>query len=89
MADVPAMGGYVPINAEGSGASAMSGPPLGEEFILRNEFFETTVDRHSGGIRTFHEYNVRANASANSWRSVTTTANARTLPMQADSIETI
>lgn len=86
--DVPAMG-YVWINAEGSGASAMSGPPLGEEFILRNEFFETTVDRHSGGIRTFHEYNVRANRLSQQLAIRYSDGERPYTSMQADSIETI
>ncbi|HAN96513.1 MAG TPA: hypothetical protein DCQ98_03345 [Planctomycetaceae bacterium] len=86
--DVPAMG-YVWIPAEGKGSAPMSGPPLGEEFILRNEFFETTIDRASGGIRTYHHYDVRANRLSQQLAIRLGDGETPYTRMQADSIETL
>ncbi len=36
-------------------------PPLAEENILRNEFFEVAIHRDTGGIKGIHEYDVRGN----------------------------
>lgn len=85
--DVPAMG-YVWISAEGPSGPGTSGPMLGEEFLLRNEFFEMTVDRHSGGIRTFHEYNVRANRLSTQLAVRYNDGDKPYSIMQASSIET-
>lgn len=85
--DVPAMG-YVWISAEGSSGSPTTGPTLGEEFLLRNEFFEMTVDRQSGGIRTFHEYNVRSNRLSTQLAIRYNDSEKPYTSMQADSIET-
>lgn len=59
--DVPAMG-YANVPLTGAKTKYKeSEPKLAEEFLLRNEFFEATVDRTTGGLRTFSEYNVRGN----------------------------
>lgn len=36
-------------------------PPLAEENLLRNEFFEVKISRSTGGIQGIHEYQVRGN----------------------------
>ena len=39
-------------------------PPLAEENMLRNEFFEVTVDPITGAIRSLHDYHTRGNRLA-------------------------
>jgi alpha-mannosidase len=34
-------------------------PPLAEEHVLRNEFFQVTIDPHTGAIRSIHDYSSR------------------------------
>jgi alpha-mannosidase len=89
--DVPAMG-YVWIPANGKDAAVKTGPSLGEDFLLRNEFFETTIDRHTGGLRTFHEYNIRGNRLSQQLALRLSSGGEQghfyTL-MQADTVETV
>lgn len=89
--DVPAMG-YLWIPNEGRDAKVKTGPSLSDDYLLRNEFFEATLDRHTGGLRTFHEYNIRGNRlsqqialrfSQNEERGLVYTQ------MEADHIETV
>ena len=90
--DVPAMG-YVWIPAAGKDAPVKSGPTLGDEFLLRNEFFETTVDRNTGGLRTFHEYNIRGNRLSQQLALRLPSGQAQQgspyTRMQADKVETV
>jgi len=39
-------------------------PPLAEENVLRNEFFEATIDPATGAIRAIHDYRTRGNRLA-------------------------
>jgi len=61
--DVPGMG-YAWI-AGGKGAAPQSPsrkvPPLAEEHVLRNEFFEVKLDPETGAIRSIHDYRHRDN----------------------------
>ena len=89
--DVPAMG-YVWIPANGKDAAVKSGPSLGEDYLLRNEFFETTIDRHTGGLRTFHEYKIRGNRLSQQLALRLSSGGEQGHPytlMQADSIEMV
>jgi alpha-mannosidase len=69
--DVPAMGfAWIDATAEPPPAATerkgwfgkrkpQAAPPLAEENVLRNEFFEVHFDPHTGGIRTISDYHSR------------------------------
>jgi alpha-mannosidase len=64
--EVPALGyAWVAAGTKSRGTRTASAkePPLGEpeQLLLRNEFFELLVDRHTGAIRALHDYRHRGN----------------------------
>ncbi len=50
--------------AVGPGRRRRPAPPLAEENVLRNEFFEATIDPATGGIRAIGDYRTRGNRLA-------------------------
>lgn len=68
LVETPSMG-FAWIGAETAAAprpttqtrSKKEEPPLAEENILRNEFFEAKISRSTGGIQGIHDYQVRGN----------------------------
>lgn len=59
--DVPALG-FVWVSGTAAAArAAKASPPMAEQCLLRNEFFEVLVDPATGGLRAIREYNSRNN----------------------------
>ncbi len=60
MVDVPAMG-FAWIEQAASAPAASRTKPIASENVLRNEFFEATVSRSSGGIQSIYNFKTRGN----------------------------
>jgi alpha-mannosidase len=58
--EVPPMG-FVRIEPAGSPPPASRAKPIAHENVLRNEFFEVTVGRNSGGIQSVYNFQQRGN----------------------------
>ncbi len=59
--DVPPNGFVWVAPAESKPSRPHADPPLAEDCLLRNEFFEVLIDPTSGGLRAIREYNSRNN----------------------------
>ena len=59
--DVPACGYVFLKSSTGAGKNRGDGVPLAEENVLRNEFFEATVDPQTGGLRSVYDFRHRGN----------------------------
>ena len=65
VAQAPAMGSVeISTGLLGSTDQFKSDPPVSEDLILRNEFFELKVDQNTGGIRGIEIYGSRANLAS-------------------------
>lgn len=63
--DIPAMGATVlDLDSPQSKDLLKSDPSMGEELILRNEFFELQVDSKTGGVRSIQLYEKRINLAS-------------------------
>jgi alpha-mannosidase len=60
VAEVPAMG-FAWIDAKAIGRVAARAKPIAQENVLRNEFFEVTIGRNSGGIQSVYNFRQRGN----------------------------
>ncbi len=58
--DVPAMG-FAWVAASGTAASATRAKPVAQDNVLRNEFFEATINRNSGGLKSLYSFQQRGN----------------------------
>jgi alpha-mannosidase len=86
--DVPPLG-FAWIEPGGSPPAASRVKPLAQDNVLRNEFFEATISRTTGGIQSLYSFNQRGNQLSQqiAFRMPQADAEACYSSMRADAVE--
>jgi alpha-mannosidase len=86
--DVPALG-FAWVESGGSAPAASRVKPLAEDNVLRNEFFEATISRTTGGIQSLYSFRQRGNQLSQqiAFRMPQADAEAGYSSMRAESVD--